>query len=65
VSLDDGRLVTRCCLLLGLSELLDERHGLALQPPLETTAGAGVDDIDQLVGREVEEVVELPRGKML
>jgi hypothetical protein len=64
VGLDDRRLVPRCCLLLSFSELLDERHGLAFQPPLETTAGTGMDDIDQLIGGQVEEVVELHRNQI-
>ena len=45
VGLDDGGLLVWRGLLLGLAELLDEAHGLALETALEPTAGAGVDDL--------------------
>jgi ribosomal protein S19 len=35
---------------LGLAELLDETHGLALQTAVETSAGTGVNDITELLG---------------
>ena len=45
MGLDDGRLLIRGSLLLGLAELLDETHGLALETALEPTAGAGMDEL--------------------
>jgi len=38
------------CLLLGLSELLNQSHRLALETAVEPTACAGVDDITELFG---------------
>ncbi|KAL2283406.1 hypothetical protein FJTKL_10002 [Diaporthe vaccinii] len=57
VSLDDVGLLVGLGLLLRLAELLDEAHGLALQTTVDPSAGAGVDDIAELVGREIEEPV--------
>ena len=45
VGLHDRGLLVGGRLLLGLAELLDEAHGLALQAALEPPAGAGVDDL--------------------
>ena len=45
VGLDDCGFLVWGRLLLGLAELLDEAHGLALETALEPTAGAGVDDL--------------------
>jgi len=59
VGLDDGGLLEGGGVLLGLTELLDETHGLALETALETSAGAGVDEVHQLLGREVQELVEI------
>lgn len=55
--LDEVGLLVGLGLLLGLSELLDEAHGLALQAPVDSAAGAGVDDITQLLGVEVQETI--------
>jgi hypothetical protein len=55
VSLDKVRLLVGLGLLLGLSELLDETHGLALQATVEPTAGTGVDEVAEFFGGEVEE----------
>lgn len=55
VGLDGIRLLVGLSLLLGLAQLLDETHGLALQTAVEASAGAGVDDIAELVRREIEE----------
>ena len=57
VCLDQIGLLVGLGLLLRLAELLDETHGLALQTAVETTAGAGVDDIAELFGGEIEESV--------
>lgn len=57
VSLDQIRLLVWLSLLLGLAELLDETHRLALQTTVEPTASTGVDDIAELVGGKVEESI--------
>lgn len=57
VGLDEVGLLVGLGLLLGLAELLDKTHGLALQTAVETTAGTSVNDITELLGREVEEPV--------
>ena len=54
VSLDEVWLLVGLGLLLGLAELLDEAHGLALQTTVEPTAGAGVNDIAELLAGEIE-----------
>jgi hypothetical protein len=62
VRLDEVGLLVGLGLLLGLAELLDQAHGLALQAAVEPAAGAGVHDIAQLVGGEVEESVQRERN---
>jgi len=57
VSLDRVRLLVGLGLLLGLAELLDETERATLQTAVEPSAGAGVDDIAELFGAEVEESV--------
>ena len=42
-------------LTLGLPKLLDETHGLALETAVEPAAGAGVDEVTELLRAEVEE----------
>lgn len=66
VGLDDGGLLVRRGLLLGLAELLDQAHGLALEAALETATGASMDELDELLVAEVEEVVEFdaPVGEL-
>lgn len=59
VGLDDLGLLVSRGVLLGGPELLDEAHGLALQTTLEPTAGTAVDEIDKLLGREVQELLEV------
>ena len=44
-------------LTLGLPKLLDETHGLALETTVEPAAGAGVDEVTELLRAEVEEPV--------
>lgn len=55
VGLDELGLLVGGSLLLGLAELLDQAHGLALQATVEPAAGTGVHDITELFGGEVEE----------
>ncbi len=45
--------------LFGLSQLLDEAHGLALETAVEPTPGTRVHNIAELFGGEVEELVEI------
>jgi hypothetical protein len=55
VRLDEIGLLVGPGLLLGLAELLDQAHRLALEAAVEATAGAGVHDITELLRGEVEE----------
>lgn len=55
VRLNEVGLLVGLGLLLGLAELLDQTHGLALQTTVEAAAGTGVDDITELLRGEVEE----------
>ena len=55
MSLDEVGLLVGLSLLLGLAQLLDQTHGLALKTTVEPTAGASVDNITELVGGEVEQ----------
>lgn len=55
VGLDEVWLLVGLGLLLGLAELLDQAHGLALETAVESAAGAGVNDIAELLRREIEE----------
>jgi hypothetical protein len=57
VSLDEVGLLVGLGLLLGLAQLLDQTHGLALQATVDPAAGTGVDDIAQLLRVEVQETV--------
>jgi len=57
VSLDKIWLLVGLGLLLRLAELLDQTHRLALETTVEPTAGAGVDNITELVGGKVQESV--------
>lgn len=57
VRLDEVGLLVGLGLLLGLAQLLDQTHGLALETAVEPAAGASVDDIAELLGGEVQEPV--------
>ena len=57
VGLDEIGLLVGLGLLLGLAELLDQAHGLALEAAVEPSAGTGVDEVAQLLGGEVQEPV--------
>lgn len=41
--------------LLGFAELFDQAHGFGFEAPVEAAAGAGVDDVAELVVGEVQE----------
>lgn len=58
VGLDGVWLLVWLGLLLGLAELFDQAHGLALEATVEPSTGTGVDDIAELLGGEVEEPVK-------
>jgi hypothetical protein len=55
VSLDKVRLLVRLSLLLGLAQLFDQTHRLALETTVEPTAGTSMNYITELVGGKVEE----------
>ena len=57
VRLDEVGLLVGLGLLLGLAELLDEAHGLALEATVDPAAGARVDESAEFFGGEVEEAV--------
>lgn len=68
VGLDEIWLLVGLGLLLGLAELLDQTHWLALEATVEPTASAGVYDIAELLRGEVEEPfcdvsIETPTAK--
>ena len=47
VGLDHGGLFVGRRLLLGLSQLLDQTQGLALETAVETPTGTSVDDLER------------------
>ena len=53
------RLLTSRSILFRLAQLLDERHGLPLETPLEPSAGASGEHLDKVVGGHVEEGIEI------
>ena len=55
--LDRIRLLVGFRFLFGVAQLLDQAHGSSLEASIEPTAGAGVQDVEELVRREVEESV--------
>jgi hypothetical protein len=57
VGLDEVGLLVGLSLLLGLAELLDQAHGLALETAVEPSAGTGVDEVAELLGGEVQEPI--------
>jgi len=59
VGLDEVGLLVGLGLLLGLPELLDETHGLALETTVEPAAGTGVDEVAEFLRAKVEELVEV------
>jgi len=72
MSLDGVGLFVGQASLLALAQLLDETHGLALQAACELAANAAGEQLHQLVGGHVKELVEidssvgvLPEGSLL
>jgi hypothetical protein len=57
VRLDEVGLLVRLRFLLGFAEFLDQAHGAALEAAVEAAAGAGVEDVEEFVGGEVEKSV--------
>ena len=55
VSLDKVGLLVGLGLLLGLSELLDQAHGLTLKTTVDSSAGTSMDDIAELFGGQIQE----------
>lgn len=49
MGLDEVGLLVGLSLLLGLSELLDETHGLALKTAVEPTTGTSMNEIAELL----------------
>jgi hypothetical protein len=58
VGLDKVGLLVGPGLLLGLAELLDQAHGLALETAVESSAGTSVDKVTELLRAKVEEPVD-------
>ena len=58
MGLDEVGLLVGLGLLLGLSELLDQAHGLALETTVEPSAGTSVNEVTELFRAEIQE----PRG---
>lgn len=59
VCLDEVGLLVRFGFLLRFAQLLDQTHGLSLETTVEPTPGASVNDISQLFGGQVKELVEI------
>lgn len=57
VGLDQVRFLVGFCFLLCFAKFLDEAHGLAFEAAVEAATGAGVYDIAELGGGEIEESV--------
>jgi hypothetical protein len=57
VRLDEVGLLVGLGLLLGLAQLLDQTHRLALETAVEPTASTGVDYIAELVGGQIQKSV--------
>ena len=55
--LDEVGLLVGFGFLLGFTEFLDETHGTALEPTVEAAAGAGVEDVEEFIGGEIEKSV--------
>jgi hypothetical protein len=58
VGLDKVGLLVGLGLLLGLAELLDQAHGLALETAVESSTGTSVDKVTELLRAKVEEPMD-------
>jgi len=59
VCLDQVGLLIGLGVLLCLAQFLDQTHRAALQSTVESTTGAGMEDVEEFVGWDVEELVEI------
>jgi hypothetical protein len=57
VCLDQVGLLVGLRVLLRLAQFLDQAHGAALEAAVESATGAGVQDVEELIGGDVEESV--------
>ena len=57
VCLDEVGLLIRLGVLLRFAQFLDQAHGAAFQAAVESTAGAGMEDVEEFVGGDVEESI--------
>ena len=62
VCLDDVGFLVGLGFLLGFSQFLDQTHWSALEASVKPTAGAGMEDVEEFVGWNVEESVEFVSG---
>jgi len=59
VGLDDCWFLVRGSLLFSFAQFFDETHWAALEATVELATGACVNEVDELFGAQVEELVEL------
>lgn len=59
VRLDEIGLLVGLGLLLRLAQLLDQTHRTALETAVESAAGAGMEDVQEVIGGDVEESVDI------
>mgnify|MGYP003624095912 CR=1 FL=1 len=57
MGLDEVGLLVGPSLLLGLAELLDETHGLALETAVESSTGTSMDEVTELLRAKIEEPI--------
>ena len=62
VRLDEVGLLVGLGLLLGLAQLLDETHRLALKTSVDPATGTGVDDIAELIRAQVQKTIGMVSG---
>lgn len=55
--LDQVGLLVGLGVLLRLAQLLDQTHGAALEAPVESTTGAGMENVQEFVGGDVQQSV--------
>ena len=54
---DEVGLLVGLGFLFGFAEFLDQTHGTALEASVEAAAGAGMEDVEEFVGGEIEQSV--------